>query len=189
MGITLLMRELPLSVVGFRENTNTEALNLLLNVSTSDDNEFWGRVPFPKYDSSKDPSFLVFRKHNEDITKQQVEVLSCYCRDVLDRGLEQPEEWTWEEEDKEAVLDVFCSSEMFGEYFKDFKEKKLEQGDKTWVDATPPSGMRSTSIIEEDEELDAKNRRPSSPTDEEDEDSEFGRLGALAHAKEIMASE
>ncbi|CZR70273.1 uncharacterized protein PAC_20174 [Phialocephala subalpina] len=173
MGITLLVRKFPLYRDTFKDRINPEAISLLLNVNTSEDNEFWGRVPFPKYDSGKDPTFLVFRKDKQEITKQQVEALSSYCQVVLCQVLEEPEEWSWEKEDQEAVLDVYCSAEKFEEYFETFKLEKVAEGDETWVDASPPSGMRAAGIAEEDPEPGAKRRRVTSPpADDEDEVSE-----------------
>ncbi|KAF8856156.1 hypothetical protein BDZ45DRAFT_692007 [Acephala macrosclerotiorum] len=111
MGITLVTRKC-LSYGGtLRDNTNTEAFALLLSAKTSKDNKFWGQIPRKKYDNL---AFLLFRKDKEDITKQQVKVLSVYCQDVLRPALKEPADWAWEKEDKEAVLDVWCSTEEFG---------------------------------------------------------------------------
>ncbi|CZR63084.1 uncharacterized protein PAC_12981 [Phialocephala subalpina] len=160
MGITLLARKCPTYKKTPEDHKNPEANALFLNVRTTTHNKRWGRIPSRSYEN---PTFLVFRKDKEDVTKQQVEALSAYCREVVARVLRGEEDWAWEKEDKEAVFDFWCSVEKFGEYFETFKLQKLAGGHKDWRDATLPSGMRSSGIIEVASETGTKRLRVLPP--------------------------
>lgn len=120
---------------------------MLLGTDTSEDFEFWGRHD-TKYGTGNDPSFIVFREDKQDVTKQQVEALSNYCRDVMFAALQDRPEG-WDEDQKKAVLDAYCSAGEFTKYFDNFKQKKIIGGDKSWTNATPPPGMRISTLRNE----------------------------------------
>ncbi|KAF8856157.1 hypothetical protein BDZ45DRAFT_804395 [Acephala macrosclerotiorum] len=190
MGMPLLFRRCPLLVKPspFHHTDpciNLAAIFMLLGTDTSFEFESWGRPKFPKYDNGYDPTFLVFRKDKQDITKQQVEALSVYCHQVVSRAMEEPEAGIWRQKEKQAVLDHYCSAERFSDFFESFKQKKLEQGDKSWVDAKPPDGMKPTGW-KKDSDRGVKRKRVSSSSTSASEGVSLlndRQQRALAHAK------
>jgi hypothetical protein len=150
MGITLLFKRHPVYPSPVVEQTNYTAVHLLLSIDTSENNEFWASIPSARSFYRLDPTYLVFRADGQDITVQQIDALSCYCKDILTNVLEGPELETLEPEDKETILDVWCSAEKFRAYFETFKTEKLalkkpricidsfEEMQVGWKDAVPP---------------------------------------------------
>jgi hypothetical protein len=169
MGITLLFRKCP-SIVKtnyfakepFKLNANPAAFYLLLGADTSDEYEHWGQSQFPKYDNGNDPSFIVFREDKKGITTHQVEALSEYCRNVMFDAL-LDEDGTWDQRKKEEVLDFYCSAQKFTKFFEKFKQEKIQGGDRSWVDATVPVGMRRHTWKEGSDRA-SKRKREASPT-------------------------
>ncbi|KUJ08176.1 uncharacterized protein LY89DRAFT_677066 [Mollisia scopiformis] len=121
-----------------------------------------------------------YREDGQAVTLQQIEALSAYCQFVLSRALEPPEDWTWEPEDKKAVLDVWCSAEKFGKYFEIFKKGKLAEDNEAsaeWADALPPPGMRSAGIVVEE------NLESPLPKERDDDTPEQRRRRVLKYAE------
>ncbi len=59
-----------------------------MNAHLRENNDNFGYADLSKWDTSGDPTVLVFRQTGKEITAKQVEVLVAYCKGVLSRALE-----------------------------------------------------------------------------------------------------
>jgi hypothetical protein len=98
---------------------NLEACFLMINhdaKSTSGD----------PWDKGICPTVLVARQDMKDLTVHQVEVLIGFCDTLLKKWITG----------QDALL-----LNKFADFFEEFKQKKLVEGDATWADVTvPPKG-------------------------------------------------
>ncbi|KAE8441727.1 hypothetical protein EG329_004513 [Mollisiaceae sp. DMI_Dod_QoI] len=137
---------------------NVMPIPLLLNTDTSKGKRIG--VPGFTYQSYKDIGLLVYREDKQDITQHQVEALCEYFSEDLCKALKKPKDGALDEENKKGVLDR-CA-ERFTEFFENYKQKKIMGGDKTWIDATIPTGMK-TNDTKEGRKRALKRARVSSP--------------------------
>lgn len=105
----------------------------------------------------------MFREDKQDITAHQIEALSEYCNLVVRIAMQEPEDEAWIPEDKQAILNQFCFTERFRVFFDKFKQKKIEEGDKTWVNAEFPKSMKQNRM-KQGPERGVKRKRYSSPS-------------------------
>lgn len=82
---------------------------------------------------------MIVRDDGQDITPQQVEALCCYAfehtTDMFQDASEH-QEFTGSNEEVVNLVSLF-TPEKFGEFFAEFKAKKMER-DASWVAAVSP---------------------------------------------------
>jgi hypothetical protein len=145
---------------------NPGAFSLMIDVEVA--SKHWQYAP-RIWDRGDDPTILVARKDMKDLTACPVEVLTKYCEHEVswNMGVVMEKEmsdgvvfWEVDEETgkpsiptdgtRQKFIDDYLLSDKSANYFEEFKQNKILEGDATWADATlPPKGSVPDQIEEE----------------------------------------
>jgi hypothetical protein len=141
---------------------NPEICNLMIGVEVR--STHWS-FPEQQWDKGLGPTVLMTRKDMKDLTVHQVEALVCFSKTVLKEEMigikpkeaEPDADSDYENPDtlahiptqkvRKEFLEEYLLSDKFANFFEEFKQEKLAEGDTTWAGATVP---RKGSVADED---------------------------------------
>ena len=160
--------------LGTGENAETSCLMIEVDLNSRN----WRYAP-RVWDKGMDYTCVVARKDMKDITAHQVEALCNYSRYVisermgriygigmfrdgdigsdsdLDEKLDDMDKHYPTQRTRQLFLDQYLLSDKFANYFEEYKQEKLSEGDATWSNETlPVQGSVPEEIALTEEERD-----------------------------------